>query len=258
MKKYISTIIALSLVFSLGCKKKEEKKEEGPIAKKYAKYKVAVRKDKDLKNWLATLEKAEEVDLLSEEEVIVMKKGKKVILKIAKVNLADGSTGYVESRHLADKSIVFMEDTKALIRPTSGSKVHATIPKDTIGFIVGEKGNWVQVYVGKIDGKWVTKQWVNSGYSTDESLIADAKENAKKKALDVDHHVIGTSSEDEPWLNLREGKTTKSPVIAQLPDGTSLKVLNSEGNFWEVEVLDGDFKGKRGFAYRTYIKPKEK
>ena len=157
MKRSLIALIAVSLIIPYGCKKKEEKKDV-PIAKKYAKYRITIRKDKDLKNWLATIEKAEEVDLLSEEEQATMQKGRKVILSIAKVKLADDSIGYIESRHLADKPIVFTTETNAYIRPTSGTKVRAKIPAGTIGFIIAEKGNWVQVFCGKIKGTWITKQ----------------------------------------------------------------------------------------------------
>lgn len=173
MKRFLITLIAFVLIFPGGCKQKEEEKAEGPIAKKYAKYRVAVRKDKDLKNWLATLEKAEAVDLLTEEKY-TNEKGTK--FDLSRVKLADDSMGYIESRHLADKPIVFTRETRSFVRPTSGSRVYMKIPPGIIGFIIGEKGNWVQIYIGRIKGKWITKQWVEGGYSTDNTILQEAKE----------------------------------------------------------------------------------
>jgi hypothetical protein len=173
MKRFLITLIAIALILPEGCKQKEEEKAEGPIAKKYAKYRVAVRKDKDLKNWLATLEKAEAVDLLTEEKY-TNEKGNQ--FDLSRVKLADDTLGYIESRHLADKPIVFTKETRSYVRPTSGSKVYMKISPGTIGFIIGEKGNWVQIYIGQIKGKWITKQWVEGGYSTDSTLLQEAKE----------------------------------------------------------------------------------
>ena len=173
MKRFLITLIAFVLILPGGCKQKEEEKAEGPIAKKYAKYRVAVRKDKDLKNWLATLEKAEAVDLLTEEKY-TNEKGTQ--FDLSRVKLADDSMGYIESRHLADKPIVFTRETRSFVRPTSGSRVYMKIPPGIIGFIIGEKGNWVQIYIGRIKGKWITKQWVEGGYSTDNTILQEAKE----------------------------------------------------------------------------------
>ncbi len=209
MKRFIVAIIAIALILPSGCKKEEEEKAESPIAKKYAKYRVAVRKDKDLKNWLATLEKAEAVDLLTEEKY-VNEKGKQ--FNLSKVKLADDSEGYIESRHLADKPIVFITETRSFIRPTSGTRVYMKIPAGTIGFIIGEKGNWVQIYIGQIMGKWLTKQWVEGGYTTDGTILQEAKEletamNLIKKDETMDKGV-------EKLKELADG-TSEIAMIAQ-------------------------------------------
>lgn len=176
MKKLLSALIMLSLVMAVGCKKKDDDKKDAdkPVIKKYARYKVAVYKDKELKDWLATLEKAESVQLMGEEKYINLKK---MQIDLATVRLSDNKEGFVDARHLADKPIVFIEDdVKVFLRPDMGSKVHATLPKGTIGFIVDEKAEWVKIYVGKIGAKFVSDQWVKGGYKTDEQLVQDAKE----------------------------------------------------------------------------------
>ena len=177
MKKLIACSLAIALAFAFGCKKKEEEKKDAPVAKKYARYRVIVHKEKELKTWLATLEKAESVDLLGEEKVTVKEKRGELTYAVQKGKLADDKVGYIDNKHLADKPIVFSEDTKALDRPTTGSRVHATLEKGSIAFITGEKGNWVQVYAGEVKPKlWVVDKWVNGGYTADEKVIQDAKD----------------------------------------------------------------------------------
>lgn len=173
MKKALAILALIILSGMIFCKKERtEQPQDVTLAKKYAKYRVAVKKEVELKNWAATLEKGEDVDLLNEQEV-ADKSGKKI--PIAKVRLADGTEGFVDSRHLADKVIVFIEDTPAFTRPTMGSKIHCKVPKGTIAFVVGEQANWVKVYAGKIADVWLTEQWVQGGYSADQQILLSAR-----------------------------------------------------------------------------------
>ena len=173
MKKITAIIIAIMFIVPFGCKKNTTTSIDSTLAKKYAKYRVQVSKDKEFKSWLATLEKAEDVSLLDEEK-FKDKNGKTT--EISKVKLADDSIGYIDPKHLADSPIVFTTDTKAFVRPTTGSKIFAVIPRGELGFIIGEKGLWVQIYVGKIDEKFITQQWVEGGYSNDPALVLEAKQ----------------------------------------------------------------------------------
>ncbi len=202
MKNLTIALFILSLIIPSSCKKEEESK---PISKKYAKYRVPVRKDKELKDWLATLEKAEDVDLLKEEDH-KNKKGK--VLKLANVKLADDSIGYIESRHLADYPIVFTENTKALVRPTAGSKTFIIVPKGALGFVTAEKGPWAQIYIGKIKGKNVTRQWVDGGYIKDKYLVLKAKE--------YEAAIIALKDKSE------EKRIEAKKTLSEIADGTSI------------------------------------
>lgn len=177
-------LVCLALIVFSGaifCKKgPSEQPRDVVLAKKYAKYRVAVRKEAELKTWIATLEKGEDVDLIQEIEV-ADKAGKKST--IAKVRLAEGTVGFLEARHLADKVIVFIEETPVFVRPTMGSRVHCKVPKGTIAFVVGEQANWVKVYAGKVGDVWLTEQWVQGGYSADQQIILSAR--IYEQALDL-------------------------------------------------------------------------
>ena len=204
MLRFITALMALLIILPVSCKKGSNTGKDLAVGKKYAKYKVAVNKDKELKTWLATLEKAEDVSLI-EEEKIADKSGKAI--EISKVKLADDSVGFIESRHLADIPIVFITDTRAFERPTSGSSVYAVIPKGELGFIIGEKGLWVQVYVGELNKKHITKHWVESGYSKEQKLVLEAKEYAAA--------VAGLNDKDQDKV-----KQAKS-MLETLAGGTS-------------------------------------
>jgi lipoprotein LenA len=173
MKKITIALMALMFIIPCGCKKGGLTGKDSVLAKKYAKYRVTVSKDKDFKTYLATLEKAEDVGLLEEEKYTDLK-GKST--EILKVKLADDSIGYIEPKHLGDSPIVFTADAKVFVRPTSGSTIYAVIPKGELGFIIAEKGLWVQVYVGKLGDKFISQQWVEGGYSNDPKLVLEAKQ----------------------------------------------------------------------------------
>ncbi len=172
MRKTIALLCALLVSGGLFCKKQQSEQAATSLAKKYAKYRVVLKKDAELTTFAALLEKGEDVDLIQELEQ-ADKAGKKSTL--AKVRLTDGTEGYVDVRHLADKVIVFIEETPVFARPTLGSRVHCKVPKGTMAFVIGEQANWVKVYAGKIGDIWVTDHWAQGGYSTDPQIILQAR-----------------------------------------------------------------------------------
>lgn len=171
-KSVLSIILALAVTAIVACKDQGGKglpTNEGPI--KHARLNVSVFKDEGLSTWGSNLSKTEPVILL--ETLKVQIKGKET--EVAKIKLSDGNIFYVNIRHLADKPVVFVEDTKAYVRNNISSRVFAIIPRGTIGFVTQEMDGWVQIYAGQIDGKWITQQWVNGGFTEEETKIREAK-----------------------------------------------------------------------------------
>ncbi len=165
--------LAAMMIVALSCKKNEQKiDEESVLARKCAKFSAPVYKNSDLNEWQTTLAKAEFVNLLDSSEEIVKNKKKTV----AKVRLSDDTVGYIDMEYLAERPIVFLKDTRAHDRNNITSKVYMTVPKGTIAFIVAEKGDWAQLYAGKLQGKFLSKQWVQGGFSTEENLIIEARD----------------------------------------------------------------------------------
>jgi len=196
MRKFLLLLFTVLLMVSVGCKKtpKNDAQVKPAVDKKYAKYRIAVYKTPELKKWLATLAKAESVDLLNVEDINI--KGKTV--KVAKIKLSDDTEGFIKLTYLADAPVVFLQETKGFSRNNKLSSVKFTIPIGTLGFTVDEKGNWIKVFLGKLNGKWIGDCWVKEGYSSDENIILnaqeyekslttlnkkDAKEDAKKDAI---------------------------------------------------------------------------
>jgi hypothetical protein len=216
-KSVLSIILAIAVSAIVACKDQGSKglpTNEGPI--KYARVAVSVFKDEGLAAWGSNLSKTEPVILL--ETLKVQIKGTET--EVAKIKLSDGNIFYVNMRHLADKPVVFVEDTKAYVRNNISSRVFAIIPRGTIGFVTQEMDGWVQIYAGQIDGKWITQQWVNGGFTEEETKIREAKNYEESIAI----------------LNNRASKQDQiSRALAVLKD-----MSNSSGMFAEMasSVLD--------------------
>ena len=210
-KSVISIILALAVSAIVACKDQGSNglpTDEGPI--KHARLNVSVFKDEGLSTWGSNLSKTEPVILL--ETLKVQIKGKET--EVAKVKLSDGNIFYINMRHLADKPVVFVEDTKAYVRNNISSRVFAIIPRGTIGFVTQEMDGWVQIYAGQIDGKWITQQWVNGGFTEEETKIREAKNYEESIAV----------------LNNRASKQDQiSRALAVLTD-----ISNSGGMFAEM------------------------
>lgn len=235
MKKIILLPCILCLIIS-GCGKQGEKPEkDAALAKKYARYRIAVYKDREMKKWLATLSMAEPVDLLQEEKVPAAKGSQK---ELSRIRLSDDTAGYIESKHLADLPVVFTDDTRAHVRNNIGSAVKATIPAGTIGFITAEKGHWVQIYAGKIDGKWITKEWVKDGYTTDQAVVLEAKQYGKALELIKKGGKDPASKEMEEAMELLREVSSSMSVVGKLAGRKIEELKNDPGEPFQEEKKD--------------------
>lgn len=234
----LAGLVLAGSAFTIVCKKDKPGKSDTTLMKKYARYKVQVYRDKDFTQWGTTLEKAESVDLLSEEKYTGTKNRQ---YDLSHIKLADDKKYYLESRHLADKPVVFTgEDVKVYVRPNISSKVYATVPKGTIGFIVEEKADWVMVYIGNIGGKWITQQWAKDGFSADEGLVQEAKE-----------YEAVTAMMDAPEINDTAMKAIKEK-LSTLMKGTSVIAELARKKY---DSLEGKPAGEG--EPKTTEKPKE-
>ncbi len=237
MKK---SLILLSILLSMtvittNCKKEKSKaKDSGAIAQKFAKYRISMKKAIDLKKYSSTLEKIEKIELLEEipKGTIIQKNEKdatkdiKTKVEISKIKTSDGKIGFIDSKHLAEQPIVFIENTKVYSKNNKASKVITTIPKGNIGFVVEEKGSeWTKIYVGKINNKWITKHWVKkTSYVVDEDLAIVGRNYET---------VMKTIKKDPADLKDKELEEAK----------TSLKEISEDANggiYTELAIIELD------------------
>jgi len=66
---------------------------------------------------------------------------------------------------------------------------------------------------------------------------------------------VATVDPEDPFLNLRSKPKLKSDLLGKLPEKTQVKVKGETRKFYEVEVLSGDDKGKKGFVYFNSLRP---
>lgn len=237
MKRFCVFILSILLFFTFSCKKEASEKVESPTVKKYATLRISVYKDKELKNWAATLEKAEEINFISEEKVLLPDKKNNEIV-VAKVKLADDTIGYTNAKYLADRPIVFIEDAKLHIRPTVTSSVYTTVPKGTLGFITSEKDGWVEVFIGYLpNGKWVEGKWANTGYDDDIGLVVDAARY--EKALNLLNDTSKPDNRKQAETILHE-LSEKQNIIGEL----AIAILN-ESVEKSIETVEADTRTDR-------------
>ena len=186
MKKNVALISALIILIAVGCKKETEKnKVDVSLAKKYAKWNVRVYKEKELKKVSTYLSKGEPVDLMGTETVKI--KGKSA--EISRIKLTDDTIGFLNSLNLADRPVVFTENTKVYVRNNISSRVYHEIPRGTIAFIIAEKSKDSQTKHGCVfvDDK---HHIISTGYNSfavglPDSILANMRDKKYKYILSM-------------------------------------------------------------------------
>lgn len=185
MKKFLAITSLLILLIHTGCNK--EKSEDIPdgadsveeshssmIGKAVAMYRAAVYKDAEHKNWLATLNKGEQVEIIEEISTPVMIQGKENT--VSKIRLSDNSIGYVRSNYLARDIIAIIEDNVPVYtRNNKASGLQGRLPLGTLAFILEENGKWIKITAGQLpDGAKIYSRWLDSGYTREKDTISQA------------------------------------------------------------------------------------
>lgn len=258
-----------------------------------SRYRAAIYKEPELKNWAATLSKAEHVNVLEQIE------GEE---PVSRVRLSDGTEGYIKSSYLATKAVVIItEGTAAYNRNNLTSGQVGLIPAGVIAMVTEEMGEWLKISIGELpDGTKIYNRWINAGYSDDQELISDAalyeysrdvlSGNAKgdekiaKKSLETlssKQNVIGqlasaalSGSAVEAYeyaegsqlakviagsdLKLRKEPSKDSDEIMIIPSGSTVAVLEESGDEVELSGKTGkwkriNFRGTEGWAFGGFL-----
>jgi len=179
-----------------------------------------------------------------------------------KVQLEDGSTGYASSQYIKktgttqaskpeitvnklDKAsrgevygIVVTKGSPLNIRAAQGSdaKVIGQLEKGSRVRILEEAGEWYKVELE--DGK--------TGYASRQFL---KKAGALKKVEKGGTGIVVTKGSP---LNIREGKDKNSEIVTKVENGTKVKILETSGEWYQVELEDGT----TGYASHEFISKK--
>ena len=88
----------------------------------------------------------------------------------------------------------------------------------------------------------------------DESAPDAPAWQAPAARVTATHEVVGTATDREsPWLALREDASASSQLLAQLPDGTGLRVLGRNKRWMRVQVLEGADQGSIGWVNGRWV-----
>lgn len=79
-------------------------------------------------------------------------------------------------------------------------------------------------------------------------------ETARPARPSATHEVVGTAADREsPWLALRESASASSQLLAELPDGTGLRVLSRNKRWLRVQVVEGPDQGSIGWVNGRWV-----
>lgn len=114
------------------------------------------------------------------------------------------------------------------VRSGAGTNFPAigSLPNGTTVTILGEQGNWFRIRFGSGEG-WVSKDFVRTAATPTTGRVATQGGN----------------------LNFRSGPTATSPIIGVIPNGSTVEILGTSGNFFNIR-----FGGRTGFASRDFIR----
>ena len=99
-------------------------------------------------------------------------------------------------------------------------------------YVIKTSGSWSYISSGSLKG-WVKSKYLVSGDKA-KSLVSEM----------VPRIAVVTASD----LNVRAGKSTSSEILANLPEGTTVVVLNSYDKWLKVRVTDTVV----GYMYKSY------
>ena len=228
MKQFIGILIIAGVLVACKEQKPQEPVAEEPTSEqKFAKFRIGVSENPDLKKSFTVLAKGESVEQL---EVLPSEDQDKAV---AKIKLSDNSIGFVKARHLGGQPVVFIKETNAFERPSATSRVKQTIPVGAIGFIMDEisdkEEEWVQIYVGKIEDTWVTDEWVDiygvASYEVNSTLLLEARdlEEARKTLLDEKAKDEAKSEALEKLEKLKSSSTVIAQVAKEFAEELEVK-----------------------------------
>ncbi len=263
MKKILMVLMVLffaALVLQTGCSKKGSDANEGEkteieeqaanedVEEEYQEIRVArfpasIYKEPTLKkgDWLALVNKGEEVTMLEETEQEI--KGES--MPVALVRLSDDTEGYIRSDYLALYATAILTDkTPAYERNNTTSRVVARLPLGTVAMVLDEKGGWLKVTVGELpDGTKVYNRWIQNGYEKNSEVVVEALMIDNAVSIINGEYKGDSETAMQTLRKIAESDSALSSVAASYLDGSDssaeYEYPDSIENFGKVNAGGG-------------------
>ena len=121
------------------------------------------------------------------------------------------------------------KNTPAVTQLVTGTKVT----------VLGTEGSWTHIRTGNKEG------YIMTSFLTENDPYTPS---AKKAGLTLADTTVYVISANRRPVNLRSGTSPQSPVLAQIPSGSSAKLISSGSGWSKVQV-----GGKTGFVNNEYL-----
>lgn len=188
-----------------------------------------------------------------------------------KVELADGSTGYA-SRQFIKVTKSDSASAKKLMRVGSSSVVKSMTGEGIVitksaplnirgdkkddAEVVAKASKGAKVQVLEKTGKWYKVKLEDGtiGYASSQFIQMSAESDATDTTDDTEATTTksgyGEVVTKGAILNLRAGKDLSAKVIAKIPNGTKVRILEKSGIWYKVQLEDGK---TTGYAHSKFI-----
>ncbi|MGL5822497.1 MAG: SH3 domain-containing protein [Sarcina sp.] len=126
-----------------------------------------------------------------------------------------------------------------------GYSIISKIPTGTEVEVLGQKGDWYKVkYKGEIG-------WIYSSYTTGINNGENTEDNSQSVSTNDKYETTINSSIG--WLNFRTGNSTSYNIIAKIPTGTTVSVLEEKDGWYKVS-----YDAEIGWISGNYTTGKQK
>jgi uncharacterized caspase-like protein len=140
---------------------------------------------------------------------------------------------------------------------TTALLAHIGDPQADIHAVMRKVRGDVVAATGETQVPWENSSLVNEVYLASDAAAAVASElppappQASGPVLSAGlHYVAGLDPKGDGFLALRAGTSPDAPRLAKLTEGTPLQVLDSDGPWFRVRLLDG----REGWAHSNWIR----
>lgn len=138
----------------------------------------------------------------------------------------------VDKAYAATASV--SEDANLRSDPYNTSSIVGTLTTGEQVEVLGTTGNWVEVSTQNGRG-FIYRTFLNSDVSVEEQSRTTAQDNTQDATI-------------ASPVFMRSAADNNSEIVKTLSSGTPVKILNVEGNWYQISV-----ENSQGYVYKTYL-----